>query len=139
MVNSNFILLSIFVLFIAIIISNWESIRKFFANVIFGKHVNEAEYQYVCPRCGSTNLKNIFLMSPVELARPGARKLNESKYRLKYGTLLATIGPSAYFGLAFWQPKNPEVYICLDCDYNGICPQVEADKIEEFKKKLIPS
>jgi len=83
------------------------------------------EYVRVCPKCGSKNVKSIYLMSPAEMARPGAKKLKERFPVHPVGSVV--IG---------WQPRNPEVYICLDCDYNGICPEVEASKVKEFKKNL---
>ena len=134
MVNGDFILLTISVFFIAVIIINWDSIKKFLANILFNKRTEEGKYVYICPRCGSTDLKSIFLISPVELAQPGARRLKELKR--KYNPILTAV--IIYYSSlpALWQPKNPEVYICLECDYNGICPQVEVDKIEEFKEKL---
>ena len=131
MVNGDFILLTISVFFIAVIIINWDSIRKFFANILFNKRTEEGNYVYVCPRCGSDNLKSVFIMSPVERARAGARKLKDL-----YGNRHSIRNILGYWYLNGWQPQNPEVYICVDCDYYGICPQVEADKIEEFKKKL---
>lgn len=64
-------------------------------------------------------------MSPVELARPGAKKLQE---RVKVNPI-----GSVVIG---WQPQNPSVFICKDCDYNGICPEIEVSQIKKFRKKL---
>ena len=134
MINLEFIFITVLCIAASFIIINRDTITNWFKKHFFGKHV-DVKYDYVCPRCGSTNLKSIFLMSPVELARPGARKLNELNYRFSK-PLLATVLISTGTLATFWQPKNPQVYICLDCDYNGICPEVEINKIDEFKKKL---
>jgi hypothetical protein len=82
-------------------------------------------YNNICPICGSTNLKSAYIMSPVDLARPGAKKLKQRFPTHPVTTLL--------FG---WQPQNPDVFVCLDCDYYGICPEVDVDKTEYFRKRL---
>ncbi|MBI2137905.1 hypothetical protein HYU12_05340 [Candidatus Woesearchaeota archaeon] len=79
----------------------------------------------ICPKCGGTNVKSIYLMSPVELSRPGAKKLQERIKVHFVGSLV--VG---------WQPENPSVFICKDCDYNGICPEIEVSQIETFSGKL---
>ena len=119
--NLNFLLLSLLILFIFIVILNSEKISSFF----FSKKIRK-KFRYVCPHCASSNLKSIFIMSPVEYGRPGAKKYMERNKRFPFLALY-------FFG---WLPQNPQVYICKDCDYYGICPEVEEDKIEEFKKKI---
>ena len=71
------------------------------------------------------NLKSIYHISVSELTRPGAivAKKQFSKYPL--------LAPG--FG---WQPQNPSVFICKDCDYYGICPEVDRNKINAFKASL---
>ena len=85
----------------------------------------EEKYVRVCPKCGSLKLKSFYLMSPAEMARPGAKKLKERFPVHPVGSLV--IG---------WQPQNPEVYVCLDCDYSGICPEVVESKLKGFRKSL---
>jgi len=87
--------------------------------------MKKLEYVRICPSCGSTNLKSFYLMSPVELARPGAKKLQERFKVHPIGSLV--IG---------WQPQNPSVFICKDCDYNGVCPEIKISQIKKFKQKL---
>jgi hypothetical protein len=83
------------------------------------------KFVQICPQCGSTNVKSIFLISPVELSRPGAKKLKEQISKHPIGAPI--IG---------WQPQNPSVFVCMDCDYNGICPEIDVEEIEKFRKKL---
>ncbi len=85
----------------------------------------EEHHVRMCPKCGSTKLKNFYLMSPMEMAVPGAKKLKERMNVNPVGSLV--IG---------WQPQNPEVYVCLECDYSGICPEVAVSGVEHFKKSL---
>ena len=89
------------------------------------KKVQSEQYLPVCPKCGSLNLKNYYLMSPVEMARPGAKKLKERFPAHPISSIV--LG---------WQPQNPDVFVCLDCDYSGICPEIEIEDIKKFKKSL---
>ena len=130
-----FVLLSVFVFAIIVIGLNFERIRSFFVNSLFSKKKGIEKFLYTCPRCGSTHVKSNFIMSPVELARPGARKMKELGYS-RYKRAVGTVFVLGFVIAPFWQPTNPQVYICLDCDYYGICPEVDEDKIEEFKKKI---
>ncbi|MBI2151281.1 hypothetical protein HYU21_00980 [Candidatus Woesearchaeota archaeon] len=79
----------------------------------------------VCPKCAGTNLKNIYLMSPAELSRPSTKKLQQQIKTHPFGSPLMG-----------WQPENQGVFICKDCDYNGICPEIEVSQIKIFRKKL---
>jgi hypothetical protein len=79
----------------------------------------------ICPRCGSTTLKSIFLISPSELTRPGAKKLKKQ----------ASAHPIAALLLG-WQPVNQSVFICMNCDYNGICPEIKVKDIDAFRKEV---
>ncbi len=79
----------------------------------------------LCPRCGSSHVKNVYLMSPTEIALPSAKHLK--KQLKKIPIVPMAIG---------WQPQNPSIYVCKECDYYGICPDVKIDKVKEFKKKL---
>ncbi|MBU0471092.1 MAG: hypothetical protein KKF89_06290 [Nanoarchaeota archaeon] len=79
----------------------------------------------ICPICGSTNVKSIYLISPSERLVSGAKKFQERFNAHSVGSV--AIG---------WQPQNPSVFICMDCDYNGICPEIEISQVKEFKKEL---
>ena len=83
------------------------------------------KYVQICPRGGSINVKNIYLLSPQELALPAAKKLKAKMSAGKLGAL----------GVG-WHPENQSVYLCLDCGYNGICPEIEADQLDNFRKEL---
>ena len=65
-------------------------------------------YVPICPKCGSTNIINVYLASPAELS--------------KFGIIGA--------------PPSPSVFICKKCGYYGICPEIEEDKILDFREKL---
>jgi predicted nucleic-acid-binding Zn-ribbon protein len=69
----------------------------------------------VCMKCGSTNLKNSFLMSPMELA-----KVKEIKTVLK----------------GFTTVMSPDIYLCQDCGYYGFCPSVDTEKVAEFQTNI---
>lgn len=62
---------------------------------------------HICPKCGSTNLKSAYLASPTELSRPSAGLFRKLKHQIA----------AVFLG---WQPKNPSVYICKDCDYQKL-------------------
>lgn len=87
--------------------------------------MKKKKFVEICPKCGSTNVKNFYLMSPIELAKPGAIQLQEKVKIHPIGSIM--VG---------WQPQNPSVFVCKDCDYNGICPEIELTQIEKFRKKL---
>ena len=89
------------------------------------RYCMEEHYIHACPKCGSVNLKNFYLMSPAEITRPGAKKLKER----------FAVHPAGSIVLG-WQPQNPDVYICIGCDYNGICPEVAISGIKSFRKNL---
>ena len=85
----------------------------------------DKNYVQICPRCGSTKVKNILLVSPTALSRPGAKKLKEQM--VKHPISAPSMG---------WQPENQSVFICEDCDYNGICPEIAAAEVAAFRKGL---
>jgi len=31
---------------------------------------------------------------------------------------------------------NTSAFVCKNCDYNGICPEIEVSQIEKFRKRL---
>lgn len=81
------------------------------------------KYIKICPKCGNTNLKSIYIISPMELSKYGAEKLAKSKNKFA----ASLIG---------WNPENPSVYICEECSYYGICPEIKSLEAEKFRKKL---
>ena len=70
----------------------------------------------ICPRCGSTNLKNGVLLGPQKVAL----------YTSKEGVPMVTAN----------QIYLLNKYLCLDCDYFGTCPEIDADKVDDFKKDI---
>jgi hypothetical protein len=83
------------------------------------------KYIQVCPKCGGVNIKSVYLLSPKELALPAAKKLKAKISAGKLGAL----------GVG-WQPENQSVCLCLDCGYNGICPEIEVDQLDKFRKEF---
>jgi hypothetical protein len=69
---------------------------------------------HICPKCASINLKNNYLVSPLE-----SSKISSKRFVLGYET-----------------NSNPEIYLCLDCDYYGICPQIDKKLIKEFRRQI---
>lgn len=60
------------------------------------KITKKLKYQRVCPKCGSTRLRSIYLASPKELVVPGAKKAKE---RMKHNPIKVS--------LIGWNPANP--------------------------------
>jgi hypothetical protein len=77
----------------------------------------------ICPSCGSTRVKSTYLTSLTEEAVPKAKQMERRpfpKMRIIRGGL----------------PGNLATYICQDCDYSGICPEVPASEVEGIRKQL---
>jgi hypothetical protein len=113
---------------IVLIAYNYDKLKSTISRLLFRDTSKEKkeDWRYICPRCGSLDVKSQYLSSPMELSRPGSLKLKE---RLQH---MGLIGPF----LIGWNPQNPSVYVCKECDYYGICPEIEATKIKEFREKL---
>lgn len=75
------------------------------------------ESLYLCPHCGGINLKNSLLASPSDNVRPSLNKINK-----------------IYLTSGF--PRGPDTFICLDCDYYGVCPKIDDKDIDKFKKQF---
>lgn len=68
----------------------------------------------ICLKCGSTNLKSSVLINPAEYAL----------LSIKAKTPVNVV------------PKNSFTFICKDCDYVGICPEIDEKQVAGFRRKL---
>jgi hypothetical protein len=72
-----------------------------------------SEWIRICPSCGSVNVKSILLLSPNE--------------REKYNVATRISGRPG---------EGMDYYVCKDCDYYGLAPEIKKDQVEEFKQNL---
>jgi hypothetical protein len=79
----------------------------------------------ICPVCGSLHLTSVYLAGPQRLSIPGSKKLTE---QMRSETVLAP--------LIGWSPINPSVFVCDECDYFGICPEIDVAIIDDFRKHV---
>jgi hypothetical protein len=68
----------------------------------------------ICPKCGSTNVQSVYLVSPQESGKVQGKLLVQG----------------------YNAPENPEVYMCKSCNYYGICSEIEVDDIKEYREGL---
>lgn len=68
----------------------------------------------ICPNCGGLKLKSFLTIGPQEISR---WVITNNKH---------------FEGV----PSNTDCFLCKNCDYLGICPEIEINKIKEFRKNL---
>ena len=92
------------------------------------KKVKDEEVN-ICPRCGSIKVQNGYITSPQFNSISGTKKLKENLSNQN-----AFVATGAF--IIGWTPRNPEVYICPDCDYQGVCPIISKKDVSSFKRNL---
>jgi len=68
----------------------------------------------ICPNCGGLKLKAFLTIGPQEISR------------------WAIANNKQFEGI----PSNTDCFLCKNCDYLGICPEIKINKIKGFRENL---